>query len=108
MKALRLVLWIAFWIISYVYLQNMEYNQQKDINRRDFCLKMINLVCWVIGMYLMFFVGFLLCRGFLLRNEGDEFMIMLSIMNLCTLYFAISFLKLFYEGLYINSDLTQE
>ena len=47
----------------------MELDQQKDINRRDFCLQIINLVLWIIGMYI---IGIILCavfRGTLLRDD---------------------------------------
>ena len=68
MGVIRLILWIAFWAISYKYIDNLELNNQKDINRRDICKSFIELVCWGLLTYLAGIVAYLLFRGTLLRH----------------------------------------
>ena len=68
MGVIRLILWIAFWAISYKYIDNMELNNQKDTNRRDICKSFIELVCLGLVTYLAGIVSYILFRGTLLRH----------------------------------------
>ena len=71
MGVIRLILNIAFWAISYKYIDNMELSNQKDINRRDICKSFIELFCWGLVTYLAGFVSYLLFRGFFLRHADS-------------------------------------
>ena len=68
---------------------------------------MINLVCWVLGMYLVvLLIALFFMRA--IREEFGRFIFCVCLLDISTLYFSISFLSLFFEGLFLNSDLTPE
>lgn len=68
---------------------------------------MINLVCWVLGMYLVvLLIALFFMRA--IREEFERFIFCVCLLDISTLYFSISFLSLFFEGLFLNSDLTPE
>ena len=106
MAILRQFMVLGFWLLSYIYMKNMDLKNKMDINRRDYNLNLIEVVLWngvlmVMGMVVVF------CVGLLLMRDPRVLIGALVVFDVILVTISIWIIGIFVKGFYVNTDLTE-
>ena len=106
MAILRQFMILGFWLLSYIYMKNMDLKNRMDINRRDYNLDLIevvllNGVLMVGGMIIVF------CVGLFLMRDPRVFIGALVVFDVILVFIAIWLIGIFVKGFYVNTNLTE-